>query len=589
MNSAIIMLHGFSGSPQDLEPVASFLKHQFPELRVLAPKLTGGWRQGISPFDPAAICRQIQEVYSSCRYEADRVIFLGHSTGGNLLLHFLSQAPDIEPDLIALVNSPARISLDYLERWQKHIPEDRQPSLTGISFLVSLINKTSNTHLNMPALILQGEKDELLNPAAIFTLRSIFSEAGTRAITVPCLQHHFSTTDQGTQFFLDILKRAISDLEPGNLLRIGPQINKLINGEPTIRDFISVSPVSAYHLVHSPSGSQALQTSFRHQPVVASEPVFANLEITTDCNLDCAFCARQFTSPLPGRMNRKQFNQILDLLPHAYRITLVGLGEPLLHPEITHLIKDIDRRKRHSGIVTNAMLLNRSKGADLLNSGLKSIAFSLDSATEKTLQQLRRGSNLGLIISNIRAFMDSVEPCREKISTAVFSAVSRVSVEELDKLADLVLSLGVHIWMLTDLNYCENADNSLCKAPNREQLNEMIKKVLLKTFSRGLPILTVQALEAFGLRKQYHNYLPLSAGFLFNRARTRNWCNSPWQTIAINNRGDVSICDCQPERIIGNIFRQPLSRIWNGKAMVSFRKQMLSSNPPECCLSCPRF
>ncbi|MBI4618918.1 MAG: SPASM domain-containing protein [Desulfobacterales bacterium] len=53
--------------------------------------------------------------------------------------------------------------------------------------------------------------------------------------------------------------------------------------------------------------------------------------------------------------------------------------------------------------------------------------------------------------------------------------------------------------------------------------------------------------------------------------------------------GNVTICDCQPNRPIGNLLNRPLWEIWNGNAMVEHRRRMLSSDPPESCRGCPRF
>lgn len=365
-------------------------------------------------------------------------------------------------------------------------------------------------------------------------------------------------------------------------------IELIIDCEPEIGRFVAFSPTSIRHLTNAPSGREVVGKKISFRPEVETGPVFANIEITTRCNLDCIYCARRFIRPKTKEMTRTQFNRLLDLLPHAYRVTIVGLGEPLLHPGLADFINDIEQRKRRSGIVTNAMNLDKEKSEIVLQSGLSSVAFSLDAADQKTMAKLRSGSDLSRIIDNIKRFMAISRKRKSTISSAVFSAISQSSVDKLDELADLVANLGVHVWMITDLNYQQHICDSLSSYKEKD-LTQKIRRTITKAFGNRLPVLPVRALEAFGLRKRYLKFIPLSPDFLFRRSTVHQWCHSPWQTIPVNVNGDVTICDCQPDKVIGNIFRQPLSEIWNSERMMAFREQMASDYPPEVCLACPRF
>ena len=365
-------------------------------------------------------------------------------------------------------------------------------------------------------------------------------------------------------------------------------IEPIIDCEPGIEHFVAFSPASIRHLANAPSGREVTGGKVSFRPKVETGPVFANIEITTRCNLDCIYCARKFIRPETKEMKRAQFNRLLDLLPHAYRVTIVGLGEPLLHPGLADFVNDIERRKRRSGIVTNAMNLDKEKSETVLQAGLSSVAFSLDAAEPKTLAKLRAGSDFSQIIDNIKRFMAISRKRKSTISSAVFSAISQSSVDELDGLADLVSNLGVHVWMITDLNYRQHVSESLSSC-NENDMAQKIRRAITKAFGNRLPVLPVRALEAFGLKKRYQKFIPLSPDFLFRRSTVHQWCHSPWQTIPVGVNGDVTICDCQPDKVIGNLFRQPLSEIWNGERMMAFREQMTSDSPPEVCLVCPRF
>jgi radical SAM protein with 4Fe4S-binding SPASM domain len=317
------------------------------------------------------------------------------------------------------------------------------------------------------------------------------------------------------------------------------------------------------------------------------EPVFANIEITTRCNLSCAHCARSFVKTPGEDMPLERFRQVLSLLPHAYRVTLVGLGEPLLHPRIADLVAEAASRGRRVGLVTNAMLLDRDQARALLAAGLHSIAFSIDAPDQELASEIRPGTDLERVIGNIRSFLEVMKETRP-ISTAVFTAVSTKTVPRLEELMDVIAGLGVHVLMMSDLNFEENQAKTLWKNADAGTAG-MVRKAVARAFSKKLPVLSVHGLEEFGLSARYDKFLLIPPDSLYQRSTKRRWCCSPWQTVPVNVRGDVTVCDCQPEAVAGNILSEPFSDIWNGEAMKRYRRQMQSPDPPKKCLLCPRF
>ncbi len=286
-------------------------------------------------------------------------------------------------------------------------------------------------------------------------------------------------------------------------------------------------------------------------------------------------------------MSCSMFSSILDLLPHAYRITLVGLGEPLLHPDVIDIVRIAASAGRRIALVTNAQRLDKSMSERLIKAGLDSIAFSIDSPDQELAGWLRSGTNLKKIIHNIKTFTSLADKTRP-ISKAVFSAVSSKSLPYLEQLIDLVAGLGVHILMLSDLNFKENLKDSLWKNIDDVKAAQ-IKHAIGHSFSKGLPVLSVRGLEEFGLRQRYMEFLPIPPSKLYKRSQVHSFCLSPWQTIPVNVKGDVTICDCQPEKHTGNLFSDPFSSIWNGRLMKAYRRQMTGPTPPEPCRICPRF
>jgi MoaA/NifB/PqqE/SkfB family radical SAM enzyme len=149
-------------------------------------------------------------------------------------------------------------------------------------------------------------------------------------------------------------------------------------------------------------------------------------------------------------------------------------------------------------------------------------------------------------------------------------------------------ALGVHVLMLSDLNFKENLKDSLWKNMDDTKAAQ-IKQAIGYSFSKGLPVLSVHGLEEFGLRQRYMEFIAIPPSKLYKRSLTHTFCLSPWQTIPVNIKGDVAIRDCQPEKITGNLFSDQFSSIWNSRTMKTYRKQMVGPSPPQPCKICPRF
>lgn len=581
----IALVHGYTGSFEDFALLLQHLSSTFPDAIITNIKLPGHGKDETPDFEIKQFENSVFETYSDHLKNCEKLVFIAHSTGGTILLSAIFRF-ELKPDLIILTSTPHTVDVDYISRWKLHTEGKKELPLSSVAKMVSAINSINKKTYTpkIPALILHGTDDELVPVSSASDWEKASFLYPTRSVSVPAGKHDIFRGDGGA-YVIDLIMRAVSDLAKTH--EQTESVNKLIKIEKEISDFLRVSPFSQNYLLNSPSGKNAISAPINLSET-ADEPIIVNIEVTTHCNLRCAYCARSFVKKPQKHMSVEVFKQLLTILPHAYRVTLVGLGETLLHPDIVELVEEASRSKRRIGIVTNAMNLNESLSLKLIDAGLDSIAFSIDTPDQDTADKIRAGSKIDRISENIKNFVHISKNSRQ-ISTAVFSAISYDTVFRLKALIDLVSDLGVHVLMLTDLNFLENRNNTINKNANQEII-QAIKEAIVYSFSqKSLPILSVHALEEFGLFERYKDFLLLHPEKILDRSKTRKWCYSPWQTIPIDVDGNVTICDCQPSNIIGNIFTDPFSKIWNGVRMNNFRKELISSNPPATCLACPRF
>ena len=583
----IVLVHGYSGSPRDFDFLLPILVERYGNDAVATVSLPGHSTSDPPVFDAATFTRAIAGYVDSYAQQDRTVILVGHSTGGSLLLNYLGESGFV-PQLLILCGTPKKIDATWLERWNCHREEKETIPFSSVAKMISLVNTAGKRRFeaSFSVHVIQGEKDTLvLVDEARLWEQDTF--AGPVSVTIISNGDHDIFQGAAREDTAQSIVGAIDNVCGRNGTGHEQFREKLLAVEPELKRFCDCSPQSLPYVEESPSG----QILLGRKPVLSSvaicPPVIANIEVTTRCMLRCPHCARSFLARKEEDMTEDVFETVLDRLPHAYRVTLVGLGEPLMHPKIVDFVAKASSQGRRVGLVTNAMRLDNNLSQDLIDAGLASIAFSLDSTEPKVVSEVRTGSNLPAILDNVKGFTEKAAK-RGAISMALFTAVSVKTAPYLKDLFDCAVRLGVHVVMLTDLNFKHNMDDT-ARQNRSEGLERTVRDAVVYAFSQGLPVLSVHGLEEFGLRQRYKEFLLIPPTALYDRSSSRTWCFSPWQTVPVDVSGNVTVCDCQPDIPVGNLLTDPFDGIWNGEAMRTYRKSMLNEAPPEPCRICPRF
>jgi len=579
------LVHGYTGSPEDLASLARVLGRRWGKDAVCNLRLSGHADDTMPAFESQAYENAIAEAVASHRRRGRRIILVGHSTGGCLALGYLRSSKAL-PDLLVLAGTPAAVNGSDLTRWEKHRQHLPAVPLGDVACMVTYINRVglSPPPGAFPVLVLHGACDDLVSPAGTSRWRDGRCCGPVRKVIIPRTGHDLFI-GPGSRIALDCIDRAISDA----VLRPEPATSQAAASigamETRAAEFMATGCSRAHHLTNSPAAARALGRSLRCTAVIETDPFQLNVEITSRCNLGCAHCAREHHQRCTKDMEITAFEYLLDLLPNTFTVVLVGLGEPTLHPQAAEFVACAARRGHRVGMVTNAMALDEGLSRRLIAAGLGGVTFSLDSVDAETVAQVRAGTDLDRVLSNIGGFLKSA---KGTIPTAVFTAVSTRNVHSLPELADAVAGLGVDAWMLSDMNFASNLSIALAKHW-RPSFGTAIGRAIQLAFSRRLPVLSVRALEALGLQSHYHDYLITTPAGLGHRSEDHHWCLSPWQTLPVDVDGNVTLCDCQPRAFLGNLFEDALGDIWNGEALQAHRRAMRSATPPEACRICPRF
>ncbi|MEM2619464.1 MAG: radical SAM protein [Candidatus Hadarchaeales archaeon] len=123
--------------------------------------------------------------------------------------------------------------------------------------------------------------------------------------------------------------------------------------------------------------------------------------ITTRCNLKCKFCYKTVIGTPFFEMSKETFCRIAESSRHV-GLTLLGLGEPLLHPNFREFVEIWKTRVRGPvGFSTNGTLIDDEMARELVKIGVDEIVFSID-GMNRTYEEIRKGSDFELVLENIK-------------------------------------------------------------------------------------------------------------------------------------------------------------------------------------------
>ncbi|WP_320172246.1 radical SAM/SPASM family putative metalloenzyme maturase [Maridesulfovibrio sp.] len=113
-------------------------------------------------------------------------------------------------------------------------------------------------------------------------------------------------------------------------------------------------------------------------------PARMQVEVTTRCNMNCSMCVKYAPDSLirEADLEFELFKKLGPGLKHCEMLVLNGIGEPLLHPQLTDMAafaRSHMPEKGRIGFQTNALLLTERSADDLVEAGVDTFCVSVDS------------------------------------------------------------------------------------------------------------------------------------------------------------------------------------------------------------------
>jgi len=270
-------------------------------------------------------------------------------------------------------------------------------------------------------------------------------------------------------------------------------------------------------------------------------PTYLNIETICGCNLRCVMCPigtggfKRKNKVMDQKLFKKIISEVAGKTRYAW---LHFFGEPLLDPYIFDRIKFCKSNGLKTQISTNATLLTKEKAGQLLESGLDDMIISLDGATKRTYEAIRKRGDFNRTMTNVRYFLEL------KKKRGIKRPFVRVQIIRMSE--------------------------------NEKEIDSFIKK-----WKDLADAITIKPLGSWagqvdiGKHKKSGRKLP-----------ERYPCLTIWEQLTILADGKVAVCcyDFNGKNIIGDLNKQTVAEVFNGPRIRTLRLMQARGkfNIPPC-------
>lgn len=181
-------------------------------------------------------------------------------------------------------------------------------------------------------------------------------------------------------------------------------------------------------------GGKTLLTSYPRRLV---------FELTNACNLNCVMCGRNAANFKPTVFDMDVFRSFEPLMDIVEEVTLMGWGEPTIHPHFIEMLEIINKHSARKYFCSNGMNLKKIMNA-IFDYNVDVFAVSLDGATDETNSRIRRGSNINQITEDLKEIVHIKQERGLKYPwiNFVFCAMQS-NIRELPDLVRLASKIGI--------------------------------------------------------------------------------------------------------------------------------------------------
>lgn len=312
---------------------------------------------------------------------------------------------------------------------------------------------------------------------------------------------------------------------------------------------------------------------YRKQLYIKPDLRMLFFELTDCCNLACGHCGSSCSPQNATFLPKEAIFRTLESVKRRYGteplICLTG-GEPLMYKDFFEVAKHINNVGFKWGITTNAMLIDEYVASKLAEYGMVSVSISLDG--DKDCHNMLRGRN-DAYDKCLEGICHVVKNCPNTV-TMVTTVVTKENIKQLDKIYNIVSSLGVDSWRLVNIDPIGRAKHSGLLLDSSEMIY-LIDYIRSKRFDPSVKLDVTYGCSHY-----------LTESYEHDIRDTYFLCYAGIAIASVLCNGDIFACldiERLPELVQGNIYKDDFAKVWENGFKI-FRQERSQFN--EECLKC---
>lgn len=213
-------------------------------------------------------------------------------------------------------------------------------------------------------------------------------------------------------------------------------------------------------------------------------------ECTLTCNAKCKHCGssaekKKYDGELSTEEIKKAFKQIANDMDASKILINVTGGEPLTREDLCEVMEYATNELGFRwGMTTNGILLNDENIAKLRKANMETISISVDGIKETHDKFRGVPGSYNLIINNIKKLKKAYFVKHIQVTTVVH----KENLNELYKLYDVMLDLGLDSWRLISMDPIGRANENEELLLNGKEIKQLLDFIKSKNKSKKLDI-----------------------------------------------------------------------------------------------------
>lgn len=309
-----------------------------------------------------------------------------------------------------------------------------------------------------------------------------------------------------------------------------------------------------------------------------TNPVHITVGLTNYCNHACTWCYIDFIREEHKKPINADIRKMLEVLQEAHdmgvkAVTLVGDGEPSIHPEFAVFVRGLKKIGLDCGIFTNGGW-KKPEVTDALLETMTFVRFSIDAATEKTHKLLHRADDFEKVIANCTELVKRRNSTGTRMPTIGVQFV--VNSNNIDEVAD-----AAKMFRKTGVDYIA-LKPTYVNVLNENHSEKPLDPAEVKTRLDEVAQLATADFKVLWKQWQFDTLV-----FSPKQSRSYDVCRAVWLSPYIDEDGNVEFCGNLKGRgfTIGNVYKDSFSSIWGGtQHMEALKKIELDKCPAGCKL-----